>query len=271
MPALLQVNNLSKSYQLRDIDGYLKDLHAVKSVSFVLEQGQSLALVGESGSGKSTIAKMLMGLIPCDKGEILYKDKDWAGLPTMQWEKYRKDIQILFQNSNHVFDSRWKVDQILKEAQVKGNLAERIDILKQVGIHASFLKRYPHQMSGGQRQRIAIARAIIRKPKVLICDEPLVGLDVSIQAQIIFLLQQLKQKHGITFLFISHDLMLVKLLCEKAIIMKDGQFIEEGIIWKLFESPKENYTKCLVQSIPRIRKVKDIDVLLNFDDVDTML
>jgi len=252
MNRLLEVRQLHKRYYFQDSYGKRRELHAVRGIDLDLYQNETVGLVGESGCGKSTIAKLLMGLIPCDEGQIQYDGRDWVKTKPHLWDQYRRDVQILFQNSGHVLDPRWRVDAILKEAQLKIDSAEREQVLIRVGLSPDFLIRFPHQMSGGQRQRVAIARAILRKPKILICDEPVAGLDVSIQAQILELLRDLKQKYQMTYLFISHDLMFVRLLCERMIIMRAGEFVEQGATEEIYESPKNAYTKKLIESIPRI-------------------
>ena len=254
MKKLLEVENLHKHYIIRDSFGNKKILNAVDGVDFSISEGETVGLVGESGCGKSTIAKLLLGLIPSDQGEIHYLKKDWSKIPLQKWDEYRNDIQILFQNSNHVLNPRWKVENILKEAGSNYDQGQINGVLGQVGLSAIYLNRYPHQLSGGQRQRIAIARALLKKPKILICDEPVAGLDVSIQAQIILLLNQLKTKNHLTLIFISHDLLLVRLLCERVLIMKNGKIIESGKIEKVFDSPEHAYTKHLIDVIPSFNK-----------------
>ena len=253
---LVDVKHLSKTFSFGK-----KNTHkAVDDVSFQICKGEVFGLVGESGSGKSTIAKCVMNLCKPDEGEILYK-----GINTCDRREYRKnkkllqcDRQVIFQDSTSSLNPRMKVKDILAEpfciqhiAPERGTLmAEAVFQLKYVGLNDSYLEKYPSELSGGQRQRIAIARAVEMEPELLVADEPIASLDVSIQAQIVNLFRHLQKEHGFSFLFIAHDLSMVQFLCDRVGVMHNGKLVEVGSVKEIFEHPKHPYTKALIDSIP---------------------
>ena len=233
---------------------------AVDDVSFQLRKGEIFGLVGESGSGKSTVARCIMNLYHNGSGEVYYN-----GIPLHDRKAYRKmrrqiqqNIQIIFQDSTSSLNPRMKVKDIITEPLVinrirpkRGTYREEAAFqMKYVGLDESFMDKYPGELSGGQRQRVAIARAVIMEPELLIADEPIASLDVSIQAQIVNLFRHLQEEHGFTFLFIAHDLSMVEYLCDRVGVMYHGKLVEAGLTEDVFAQPKHSYTKRLMESIP---------------------
>ena len=262
---ILKVEHLKKKYVLeKTFFGKEKVvLDAVNDVSFSIEKGESFALVGESGCGKSTIARSILKLIEADGGSVIFGDKTLFDVENKQsignkdMGRLRKDMQIIFQDPFASLDKRMKIGQIVAEGIEKHKLAHGKDALKMAeeyleicGIDKEASNRYPHEFSGGQRQRIGIARALAVQPKFIVADEPVAALDVSIQAQIINLLNELKQRYSLTFLFISHDLGVVKYFCDRIAVMYLGSIVELTSGKDLFENPKHPYTKMLLESIP---------------------
>ena len=233
---------------------------AVDDVSFQIRRGEIFGLVGESGSGKSTAARCVMNIYQPYAGQIYYK-----GIDTCDRGQFRKnkkmlqcERQIIFQDSTSSLNPRMKVKDILSEpfriqhiTPKRGTLsAEAAFQLKYVGLDNSYLEKYPSELSGGQRQRVAIARAVAMEPELLVADEPIASLDVSIQAQIVNLFRHLQKEHGFSFLFIAHDLSMVRFLCDRVGVMHDGKLVEVGNVEDIFRHPKHPYTKALIESIP---------------------
>ena len=238
-------------------------LDAVDNVSFTIERGKTYALVGESGSGKSTIARIAVGLLGPSSGRILIDGHNLHDRELSQAEhrRIRQRLQMVFQSPYASLNPRWRVGNILAEplrtfSLVDGHQAEqnRVDeLLEQVGLSASDARRFPHEFSGGQRQRISIARALASRPDFIVCDEPTSALDVSVQAQVLNLLKELQRDLGLTYLFITHDLAVVRVMAHTIGVLKSGQLVEEQDTATLIESPKSDYTKMLIRSAPRIR------------------
>lgn len=262
---ILKVEHLKKKYILeKTFFGKEKvALNAVNDVSFSIKKGESFALVGESGCGKSTTARTILKLIEADGGKVIFEDttlfdvENKNSLGNKEMCNLRKDIQIIFQDPFASLDKRMKIGRIVAEGIEKHKLAHGKDALKMAqkylevcGIDKDAMNRYPHEFSGGQRQRIGIARALAVQPKLLVADEPVASLDVSIQAQIINLLNDLKQRYSLTFLFISHDLRIVKYFCDTIAVMYLGRIVELASRKDLFENPLHPYTKMLLDSIP---------------------
>jgi microcin C transport system ATP-binding protein len=230
--------------------GHIK---AVDEISFSIKAGETLGLVGESGSGKSSLGMACLRLIDSN-GEIILSSQHIAHLNQRKLKPYRKDVQIVFQDPFGSLSPRMTIGQIISEglelhgiAQTPPMLNQIIEkTLEEVGLSAEMKNRYPHEFSGGQRQRISIARAIALKPKFIVLDEPTSALDLSIQAQIIKLLRDLQKKYAISYLFISHDLNVVKALSHRVMVMKDGQIVEEGQVDQIFDKPTNEYTKTLL-------------------------
>jgi peptide/nickel transport system ATP-binding protein len=256
---LLEARDLAKSFHFRAGLFGKRELKAVKGASFKVARGKTLGLVGESGSGKSTLALLLVRLHQASRGQVLFEGKDLLSLPPKAAYGYKRRIQIVFQNPYASLNPRFTVGQILMEPmQIHGigaGEAERRaaanELLARVGLDAASFFKYPHEFSGGQRQRIAIARVLTLKPDLLICDESVSALDVSIQAQLLNLLQDLQDEYRMSYLFISHDLAVVKYMADEVMVMKDGEIVEIAGSDELYAHPKHPYTRTLLASMPR--------------------
>lgn len=256
---LIEVKNLrvwftEKSNLLGKPLSYFK---AADDVSFAISKGEVLGLVGESGCGKSTISRSLIGLIPVHSGEILFNGEDLVKLPVRDWRRIRKEIQMIFQDPYSSLNPRMTIGDMLREPLMIHSMVPKKDtereakrLLDMVQLPADALHRYPHQFSGGQRQRIGIARALSLRPKLLICDESVSALDVSIQAQILNLLKELQAEFQLTYLFISHDLSVVHYISDRVMVMHNGKIVESGDAEQVLKQPKEEYTKRLVEAMP---------------------
>ncbi len=256
MTALLEVRDLSKDYPARDGKGVVR---AVSNVSLALEAGQTLGVVGESGCGKSTLARLIMRLIEPRSGEILFKGQNLVSLSAPDLRRRRRDIQMVFQDPYASLDPRMNVAAIISEPldiHGIGSRAERkakvLELLDLVGLDRSAAAKYPHEFSGGQRQRIGIARAIALEPKLVVLDEPVSALDVSIQSQILNLLIDLKKRLGLTYIFISHDLSVVEHVSDDVAVMYLGQIVEYGKAAQVLHAPLHPYSQALVSAIPEI-------------------
>lgn len=258
MEILLETQNLSITYN-NISNGADVLVKAVNNVSLKIYRGEIYALAGESGCGKSTLAKAITKLVYPKEGDILFEGKSILCHSKEEKKLYPKDVQMVFQNPYSSLNPKMKIGDILREPlDINTNLTKKekeervLEILSDVGLQSTCLNLYPHQFSGGQRQRIAIARALILKPKLLIADEPVSALDASIQAQIINLLKDLKQKHNLTILFISHDMNVIQYLADRVGIMYFGDLIEENYTNTLFKYPQEEYTKKLLNAVPKL-------------------
>lgn len=266
---LLEVRNLCVSYPMKRA-GFLQGsgrLQAVKGASFAIEQGSTVGLVGESGSGKSTIGKAILKLIPFDQGTIRYDGVEIGGMSQKEFLPFRKRIQTVFQDPYASLNPRLKVGAIVAEPLIvhRKNLSssERLDrvaeMLERVGLPADAMGRYPHQFSGGQRQRICIARALSAEPEFIICDECVSALDVSVQAQIVNLLQDLQTELGITLLFIAHDLAVIEHMSHYVVVMENGAIVEQAPADAFFEAPQTDYARKLLDAVPRMPSIPLID------------
>lgn len=236
-------------FELENVTKTYGDLLALDRVSFTLEEGEALGLIGASGSGKSTLARLLMGLDRMEKGEIRYQGRAIAGFSKSEWKKTRLDVQMVFQDPTSSLSPRMSIEEILCEPLIIQNKkADLQAALNAVGLPSFFLKRRASDLSGGQKQRIAIARALILRPKCLVLDEPISALDVSVGAQIINLLIDLKKELGLTLLFITHDLALLRYLCDRAVVLEKGRLIEMGPVERLFQAPQRSHTKALLSA-----------------------
>ncbi|MGB4819877.1 MAG: ABC transporter ATP-binding protein [Saprospiraceae bacterium] len=258
---ILEINELGISYPLqRNIFGKVtQKFTAVKNVSFTIRPGESVGLVGESGSGKSSIGKAILNLIQIEAGQIKYEGIDCTSYSEREWKALRKEMQIIFQDPFSSLNPRKKIgDAIVEPMKVHrlfNNAKERkdaaIELLMEVGLRPEHFDRYPFQFSGGQRQRICIARSLALKPKFIIFDESVSALDVSIQAQVLNLLTQLKEKFKLSYLFITHDFSVVNFIADRIMVMKNGEIVEEGLPFQILNHPTTDYTKHLIESIPR--------------------
>lgn len=258
---LLEIKNLNVTYQTKKgLIGKIQTVHAVNNVSLDIQKGEILAIAGESGCGKSTLAKAIMKLVQSDSGEILLNGENILNLKhNKDLKKFYQKVQMIFQNPYSSLNPKMKIGEILKEPLIINTDLKKEEItkiveekIKKVGLDKSALNLYPHEFSGGQRQRIAIARSLILNPEFIIADEPVSALDVSIQAQIINLLKQLKEDFNLTFLFISHDLSVIKYLSDRIAIMYLGEVVEIGRTEEIFKNPKHPYTKALLSSVPEL-------------------
>jgi oligopeptide/dipeptide ABC transporter ATP-binding protein len=261
-PPLMQLNDLRKSYRLRRgmierLRGVQRTVTAVDGISLPIERGGILGLVGESGCGKSTLAQMIVGLLAPTSGRI-----EWNGvaLPELSGEagrSYRRSVQMVFQDTHSSLNPRKHIRRILREAVVargvRGDaVAARVGVLLgQVGLDAALLDRYPHELSGGQRQRVGIARALAMEPSLLVADEPVSSLDVSLQGQIINLLRELNETLGLTIILISHDLAVVGRICDRIVVMYGGRVVESGDPDSVLTAPRHPYTQALLDAVPR--------------------
>ena len=265
--ALLQVKDLKKYYyKQRLFSSEKKPIRAVDGVSLTIRKGETLGLVGESGCGKTTIGKSVLRLIEPTSGEVLFEDQDILQLTRASLRKLRPRMQFIFQDPYESLNPRMKVGEIVGEGLEVHHIAkgreksQRVsDILEKVGLHPQDADRYPHEFSGGQRQRIGIARAISLHPDLIVADEPVSALDVSIQAQILNLLMDLRDQFGLTYLFISHDLRIVKHISDRIAVMYKGKIVEMSGGEELFHRPLHPYTRLLLATIPKLNPQKRID------------
>lgn len=267
-PILLETRDLRVSYEVRGkgLWGRPTRVRAVDGVSIALRQGQTLGLVGESGSGKSTIGRAIVKLVPVESGEIFYAGREVGGMTGAEFMPYRRRVQTVFQDPYASLNPRLTVGAIVAEPieTHEGDLSrsareERVaELLRTVGLPADALRRYPHQFSGGQRQRICIARALSSRPECIICDECVSALDVSVQAQIVNLLQDLQDQFGLSYLFISHDLAVVEHMSHEIAVMQNGRIVEAGPAESIYRAPKTQYAKKLLEAIPRMPSIRGV-------------
>ena len=258
-PIVLDVKDLKKSFYSRKGLWGREEFQAVKGVSFQLAKGKTLGLVGESGSGKTTIGLLLMRLHEATGGQVLIGGKDILAMTEKEFSQYQRKIQIIFQNPYASLNPRFTIGQILLEPMrihgIGQNDAERkkmaLELLERVSLPTQAYDRYPHEFSGGQRQRIAIARCLTLKPEILICDESVSALDVSVQAQVLNLLQDLQDEFGLSYIFISHDLSVVKYISDQVMVMNHGELVEIANSDELYLHPQHEYTKKLLNAIPQ--------------------
>jgi oligopeptide transport system ATP-binding protein len=255
---LLEVRHLSKEFSRRTgLFGKGAGVRAVDDVSFSIEKGETFGLVGESGSGKTTTGRCILRLIEPTAGEVLFDGRDVLKLSRGDLRRARRDMQIVFQDPYSSLNPRMRVSDIVEEPLIihkLGSKAERRERVRQlfalVGLNPDHLQRYPHEFSGGQRQRIGLARALALNPSLIIADEPVSALDVSVQAQVVNLLMELQARLKLTYLFIAHDLRLVEHICSRVAVMYLGRIVEMGETAKLFAAPQHPYTKALLSAIP---------------------
>jgi oligopeptide/dipeptide ABC transporter ATP-binding protein len=276
MEKLLEIKNLSKYFPIKKgfFNKQVGNIYAVNNLSFDIYKGETLGIVGESGCGKSTTGRCILNLIDITEGQIIFKGKDIAKLKGKELKDIRAKMQIIFQNPQSSLDPRATVKDIISEPLFintklsKKEIAKRVDeLLGLVGLSKNCLNNYPHEFSGGQRQRIGIARALALNPEFIVADEPVSALDVSIQAQIINLLDDLKKELGLTYLFISHDLSVVRHFCDRVAVMYLGEIVEIAKTEDLFKNPSHPYTKSLLSAIPVIEPGHDLSkrILLKGD------
>lgn len=255
---ILEAKNLVKEFPVSS--GSKKGtVHAVSDVSLSIYEGETLALVGESGCGKSTLGRLLLRLLELTSGQVIFDGTDIGTLKGKELREFRKQMQIIFQDPYASLNPRMNVEKIISEPlithKVYGSKEETrkrvLELMQEVGIPVEFIHRYPHQFSGGQRQRIGIARALALQPKLIVCDEPVSALDVSIQSQVLNLLDDLQDQYGLTYLFISHDLSVVRHISDRVCVMFLGCICEIGNTEEIYEKPMHPYTRFLLDSVPQ--------------------
>ena len=256
---IMKVDNVSKHFEIKNKSIFQpsKELKAVNNVSFDVYKGETLGIIGESGSGKSTLGKCMIRMTGLTKGNIIYKDTVLNELPEKTMRDMRNEIQVIFQDPYSSLDPRKTAGYLIEEPMIihnmytaEGRKKKVIELLKLVGLNESHAIRYPHEFSGGQRQRINIARALALNPEIVLADEPVSALDVSVQAQVINLMKDLQKKLGLTYVFISHDLSVVKYISDRIAIMYLGKIVEIGDAKTIYKDPKHPYTKALFSAIP---------------------
>jgi len=259
--ALLEVKNLKTWFPVYGgvLRRHVDDVKAVDDVSFTVEAGTTVGLVGESGSGKTTVGRTILKLVPATSGEIIYDGKNILPMTENEFRPMRRDIQMIFQDPFGSLNPRMTILSIVAEAleihfpqMTASDRRDRVaELLKQVGLDGAMMGRYPHEFSGGQRQRIGIARALAVKPRFIVCDEPVSALDVSVQAQIVNLLQDLQEELNLTYLFIAHDLAVVEHVSDQVLVMYRGNIVESASAEEIYENPQHSYTKKLLAAVPK--------------------
>ncbi len=256
---LLQVESLAKRYRLprASMLGPAQWLPALQDVGFTLRRGRSLGVVGESGSGKSTLARLVMALEAPTVGRVVFDGQDLHALPAAALRRARRGFQMVFQDPYGSLDPRRTVGRtvteplaLLEDLAPAEQRGRAVEVLEAVGLRAADLDRYPHEFSGGQRQRIAIARALVTRPRLIVADEPVSALDVSVQAQVLNLMQDLQDRWGVTYLFISHDLAVVDLVCDEVLVLQHGRVVEHGSAAEVLRHPRHPYTRRLLAAVP---------------------
>lgn len=273
---ILEVNNLKKYFPITQgmLRRHVGDVKAVDDVSFVIYEGETLGIVGESGCGKSTLGRTILKLLEPTEGEVIYDGKPVFKLPSDELKELRKEMQIIFQDPYSSLNPRMNVSSIVGEGLTEHNIYKRgkeldeyvTDIIRRCGLAKYHLNRYPHEFSGGQRQRIGIARALALNPSFIVADEPVSALDVSIQSQVINLLTELQREHGFSYMFISHDLSVVRYISHRIGVMYLGSMVELSEREEMFENPMHPYTQALLSAIPKPNpRIKRDRILLKGD------
>jgi peptide/nickel transport system ATP-binding protein len=257
---LLEVNDLVKHFPIKRgilIDREVDQVKAVDGIGFRVERGETLGLVGESGSGKSTACRAVLQLIKPTSGSVKFEGRELSGLGRRQMRPLRREMQMIFQDPYASLNPRKRVGQIVGDPLKRQGVASGAELrrqvqelLERVGLSSEHYYRFPHEFSGGQRQRIGIARAVSLKPKLVICDEPVSALDVSIQAQIVNLLDDLQDEFGLAYLFVAHDIGVVRHISDRIAVMNEGKIVEQGTADQVCETPQDEYTKKLLAAVP---------------------
>ena len=259
---LLEVENLCTWFPV--LGGVMRrkvgNIRAVDNVSFTIEAGKTVGLVGESGSGKTTVGRTILKLIPPTSGRVKFDGREILPLSEREFRPLRREMQMIFQDPFGSLNPRFTIGEIVSEAleihfpkMSRSDRTARVaELLKLVGLQADMMRRYPHEFSGGQRQRIGIARALAVEPRFIVCDEPVSALDVSVQAQIVNLLQDIQEQFGIAYLFIAHDLAVVEHISDHVLVMHHGKIVESASAEEIYHDPKNDYTKTLLAAVPSI-------------------
>lgn len=255
--ALLKVSHLTKTYPMSGSGFKRQVFTAVDDLSFEIAPGEVYGLVGESGSGKSTTGRLICGLEHADSGSIIYRGHDLAAMSERERKPYRREIQLVFQDSSTAFDPRNRVGRILEEPLIIAGMRDAderheraLSALASVGLLPEHYDLYPHDLSGGQRQRLNLARALICEPRLVVCDEPVSALDVSVQAQVLNLLRELQRTTGVALLFITHDMRVVRHMSDRIGVLYHGRLVEEGAAEDVIAHPSDPYTQALIDAIP---------------------
>jgi peptide/nickel transport system ATP-binding protein len=262
MSPLLRVSDLARHYPVATSSGQKRMLHAVDGVSFSLAAGKTLGVVGESGCGKSTTARLVLSLLPATRGRIAFAGEEVSATRDRHWRALRRRMQLVHQDPLAALDRRLPAgEQIVEplvihglEAGAEARRQKALALFEAVGLRPDLFQRYPHELSGGQRQRVVLARALILGPELLVCDEPISALDVSVAAQVINLLQDLQARFGMAYLFISHDLKVVRQIADEVAVMYLGKIVEQGPPEALFHTPAHPYTEALVSAVPTLQR-----------------
>ena len=259
---LLEVQNLCTWFPVHGgvFRRKVGDIRAVDDVSFSIQAGQTVGLVGESGSGKTTVGRTILKLIPPTSGSVKFNGRDILPLPERDFRPLRREMQMIFQDPFGSLNPRFTISEIVGEAleihfpeMTRSDRSDRIaELLRLVGLQPEMMRRYPHEFSGGQRQRIGIARALAVEPRFIVCDEPVSALDVSVQAQIVNLLQDLQEQFGIAYLFIAHDLAVVEHISDHVLVMHHGKIVESASAEAIYHDPQNAYTKTLLAAVPSL-------------------
>lgn len=256
---LLEIKDLKKYFPIRAglLSQHIGDIKAVDGVSLAIKVGETLGLVGESGCGKTTLAKVVMRLEEPTTGQVLFKGRNIFSFVGEELSRYRRDVQMIFQDPQASLDPRMTIGESIGEALLIHGIEdeeERLrrveELLLEVGLEAEHATRYPHEFSGGQKQRIGIARALALRPSIIVADEPVSALDISIQAQILNLLKDLQEQHRLSYLFVAHNMAVIKYMSDRVAVMKAGRIVEEASVDDVFESPQHEYTKSLLAAVP---------------------
>jgi ABC-type glutathione transport system ATPase component len=254
---VIEAQNLGKSYESHPRDGS-DSRWALRAVNLVIREGETVGIVGESGSGKSTLSRLLLGLEEPSEGDVFFHGEKVSGRREKEIRDFRRRAQIVFQDPMSSLDPRMRIGEILSEPlkalrMYRGEQGSRVrEMLESVGLHADIVHLYPHQFSGGQRQRIAIARALMSSPELLVADEPVSALDVSVRAQLLNLLMNLIRDFRLTLVFVSHDLAVVRHVCDRVVVLYRGNIVEDGPTDRIYDSPEHEYTRSLLSAVPRL-------------------
>ncbi len=277
--SLLEVRDLKVHYPIRGgfFNRIIDHVYAVDGVNMTIEEGKTYGLIGESGSGKTTIGKVIVGLEKATSGEVLFMGHNVLNRSERKKIKYNEDVQMIFQDSMSSLDPRKRIIDIIAEPirnfenlSREEELARVKELLSIVGMPEDSLYKYPHEFSGGQRQRIGVARAVACKPKLVVCDEPVSALDLSVQAQVLNYLKKIQKEYKLTYIFISHDLGVVKHMCDEIFIMHRGRFTEVGTKADIYQDPRHIYTKRLIASIPQLNPEKKEDIRRNREEIERL-
>ncbi len=256
---LLEIRNLKKYFPIRVglLSKHLGDVKAVDGVSLAINEGETLGLVGESGCGKTTLGKVVVRLEEPTGGQVLFRGRDVFSFKGEELRRYRREVQMIFQDPQASLDPRMTIGESIGEALLihgvedEGERLRRVEeLLIEVGLEAMHSSRYPHEFSGGQKQRIGIARALALKPSLIVADEPVSALDISIQAQILNLLKELQEQYRLSYLFIAHNMSVIRYVSDRVAVMKAGRIVEEATVEEIFEAPQHEYSKSLLAAVP---------------------